>query len=231
MSGQASANNLGDYYRDGSAIGPGSQRHLREVPSSSSLHSGSDIHNAQAPRYRSMAGLSQWGAGSQYGGGGGIGAIHNPFLGGTPGGSAYGAPDAPMASQTHLNNPYGMMGNPRNTMMPMMSDFNGSNPFMGSGMQQAPAGRPQTLNPRISTFSFATTANPFAGAAPPAPSSDPDPSDDDIVRMVSDYLATKDLMTVTKRKVREGVMALFPEADLTDKTTLINESIDRLLTA
>ncbi len=168
-----------------------------------------------------MAGLSQWGAGSAYGGG--PVPIHNPFMAATPAGSDYGG----MANNyMGVNNPYmmGVAGPPRNSVMTGLNDYNGGN------MQQQPQ-RPQTLARPISTFSFATTANPFSNNATPPANQSEDPTDDEIVQMVSDYLSTRDLMTVTKRKVREGVIGLFPRADLSNKTTFINQSIDRLLTA
>jgi chitin synthase len=178
-----------------------------------------------------MAGLSQWGPGSVYGG---AMPIHNPFLNGTPAASDYGG-QLPMQNNSFLgvNNPYGMMGvmtGPRNSVMTNLNDFNGMG--VGGAWSSNPAlppQRPQTLARPISTFSYATTANPFGGSAGPRPNLNENPSDEDIVQMISEYLATKDLMTVTKRQTREQTIGLFPNANLSDKVKFINESIDRLL--
>jgi chitin synthase len=58
-----------------------------------------------------------------------------------------------------------------------------------------PAAQPQQ---RMSTFSLATTVNPFAGG-PSTPSSNPNPSDEELFTALRQYLATQDLMTVTKK--------------------------------
>lgn len=54
------------------------------------------------------------------------------------------------------------------------------------GMQQRP----------MSTFSLATSVNPFAG-----PSMNPNPSDDELINALRNYLSTQDLMSVTKKSV------------------------------
>ena len=46
----------------------------------------------------------------------------------------------------------------------------------------------------MSTFSMATSVNPFAG-----PSMNPNPSDKDLVTALRQYLSTQDLMTLTKK--------------------------------
>jgi chitin synthase len=131
-----------------------------------------------------------------------------PFvpMGGGPGsvtGSDYGAQMAmpgPMAYQ-HTGSVYGMMPAmpampmaPRNTVMSMgMFGANASGsqagdfaPPMAPGMQ----GRP------MSTFSMATSVNPFAT---PSPSMNPNPNDEELISALRQYLSTQDLMTVTKK--------------------------------
>jgi chitin synthase len=46
----------------------------------------------------------------------------------------------------------------------------------------------------MSTFSMATSVNPFAG-----PSMNPNPTDDELFNALRTYLSTQDLMTVTKK--------------------------------
>jgi len=82
---------------------------------------------------------------------------------------------------------------PRNTMMTGMNMFDGGSihgsqsgaipPFMG-------------LQRPTSTFSMATSVNPFAG-----PSMNPNPTDDDLFNALRNYLSTQDLMSVTKKFV------------------------------
>jgi chitin synthase len=125
-----------------------------------------------------------------------------PFMpfGGGPGsvtGSEYG--QMPMAvPYQHTGSVYGMMPSmpmaPRNTVMSlnMLGNTSGSQagdfaPPMAPGMQ---AGRP------MSTFSMATSVNPFAT---PSPSMNPNPSDEELVSALRQYLSTQDLMTVTKK--------------------------------
>ena len=58
-------------------------------------------------------------------------------------------------------------------------------PPLGGGLQ-----RP------MSSFSMATSVNPFAG-----PSMNPNPSDEELFNALPNYLSTQDLMTVTKKWV------------------------------
>ena len=137
------------------------------------------------------------------------GAPQLPFIpiGGGPGsvtGSDYG--QMPMAMMPPLGyqntgSMYGMMPPnpvPRNTVMSGMNMFGGSMsgsqaggvppslPPLGGGIQQRP----------MSTFSMATSVNPFAG-----PSMNPNPSDEELFSALRNYLSTQDLMTVTKKWV------------------------------
>lgn len=155
----------GDFYRDTNAMSQkGSHSHFPAAASQSQM--------------------------SQYGGG----LPHLPFMpfGGGPGstaGSEYGGIHVGMPQLPHQNtgSVYGMMPNaPRNTVMTNMNMFgrDGITPqFTGAG-----GTRP------MSTFSMATSVNPFAG-----PSMNPDPTDDDLFSALRNYLSTQDLMTVTKK--------------------------------
>lgn len=112
---------------------------------------------------------------------------HNPFdspSGGSDRGSMHLHPQTmypPYASPgMHAPSPGpGMMGMgaPRNTIM---SNLGG----MGGG------------NRGMSTYSLATTANPLMQSAPPQPSENPDPTDDEIMMVLRRYLSSRDLMSV-----------------------------------
>jgi chitin synthase len=107
----------------------------------------------------------------------------------------------PMSSMPYQNTAsmYGMpsmMGAQQSTMMAGLNMFGG--PVLG-GMSPSPSamGVPPSAagNQRpLSTFSFATSVNPFAG-----PSQNPDPSDEELFQALRNYLSTQDLMTVTKK--------------------------------
>lgn len=205
----------------------------------------------QDPRVASMAGLSQWGAGSVYGMPPNPMFAQNPFMGvgGSPLGSDYGGMAHSMGGSNMIGmggpppSQYGMMGGmmmptnqaPRNSMMTNLNDFTGAPSIImpqgtgGSGMGPH-GGMPSMVRP-YSTYSLANTANPFGDAPPePAPLNfTSDPTEDDVLKTLKADLACQDLTTVTKRKIRELVMSKYPNADLTGKTKFINESIDRLL--
>ena len=124
-----------------------------------------------------------------------------PFMpfGGGPGsvaGSDYGHMGMQMMPQMGYQNTGSMFGMmpPSASMMSGMNMFGGSN--HGSQYGAVPPSMPilgQGQRP-MSTFSMATTANPFAG-----PSMNPSPSDDDLFNALRGYLSTQDLMTVTKK--------------------------------
>ena len=136
-----------------------------------------------------------------------------PFMpfGGGPGsvtGSDYGAhPQMPMAMGAmpyqQTGSVYGMMPQgmpmaPRNTVMSlgMFGNATGGSqagdfaPPMAPGMMQG-GGRP------MSTFSLATTMNPFAGG----PNMSENPSDEELFSALRTYLSTQDLMSITKKCV------------------------------
>ena len=68
----------------------------------------------------------------------------------------------------------------------------------GAGVEGGLA--PQMTGPQaggmrpMSTFSMATSVNPFSG-----PNMNPDPTDDELFTALRNYLSTQDLMSVTKK--------------------------------
>ena len=70
------------------------------------------------------------------------------------------------------------------------SQMGGYPPPQGMMPPQAPGMRQN----RMSTFSMATSVNPFAG-----PSMNPNPSDEEVFGALRNYLSTQDLMSVTKK--------------------------------
>ncbi|KAJ3836134.1 chitin synthase [Lentinula raphanica] len=211
----------GDYYRDtnltmNSRSNPnlftGSQQSLSNLS-----HQGGQPYAAPQLPFMPFSGGPGSAAGSDYGG-------HMPMgpmmpMGYQNTGSMYGMPMGmgmnPMMSPAAMD--------PRTTMMANMmtgGSFGGSQsggfapPTMPASQEQRP----------LSTFSMATTVNPFAG-----PSLNPNPSDDELFAALRSYLSTQDLMTVTKKTAREAMNAKFPKADLTSRKDFLNKSIDTIL--
>ncbi|KAL0070282.1 hypothetical protein AAF712_002774 [Marasmius tenuissimus] len=217
------ASQAGDYYRDTNlTMNNSSNPNLRSKASNSNLsHRG-----GQQPS------MSQYGGGPFMGGYGGGGSVH---------GSDYGAPALPMMPQMmpyqNTGSMYGMMPpgpmNPQSMMlgnfgmMPTGGSFGGSQSGHSMTGGFAPPAMPAAQQ-RMSTFSLATTVNPFAGG-PSTPSSNSNPSDDELFTALRQYLATQDLMTVTKKTAREAIAARFPQADLTSRKDFLNKSIDSIL--
>jgi chitin synthase len=107
----------------------------------------------------------------------------------------------PMA-QMHTGSMYGMMppghmSMPMNPMVPNMNMLGGSfGGSQGGGFGGVPPSLPPLgLQQRpLSTFSLATTTNPFMG-----PSNSTNPTDEELINALRNYLSTQDLMTVTKK--------------------------------
>ncbi|KAF9266073.1 glycosyltransferase family 2 protein [Marasmius fiardii PR-910] len=212
------ASQAGDYYRDTNLTMNNSSNPNLRLGSKAS-HSNLS-HNGQQP-------MSQYGGGPFMGGGG---SIH---------GSDYGGAAVPMLPPMmpyqNTGSMYGMMPamGPQSMMMgnfgmmPTGGSFGGSQ----SGHSMTGGFAPPTMpaaQQRMSTFSLATTVNPFAGG-PSTPSSNPNPSDEELFTALRQYLGTQDLMTVTKKTAREAIMARFPQADLTSRKDFLNKSIDTIL--
>ncbi|KAF8634627.1 hypothetical protein AX15_000804 [Amanita polypyramis BW_CC] len=202
------ASQSGDYYRDTNVMNR-SNPNLRHLGSSSQLsHSNASQHGAGVPQLPLM-----------------------PF-GGGPGsvtGSDFGHAAMPMASPAYTGSMYGMM--PTVPMMPQMTGMTGMNMFGGSFNGSQAGGVPPSLPPLgasqqrpVSTFSFATSVNPFAG-----PSMSIDPTDEELYNALRNYLSTQDLMTVTKKTAREAIIARFPRADLSSRKDFLNQAIDKIL--
>jgi len=111
-------------------------------------------------------------------------------------------------------------------MVGNMNVFGNSGGSQSGGFGGVPPSIPQMgLQQRpMSSFSLATTVNPFAG-----PSMNPNPTDDDLFSALRNYLSTQDLMTVTKKTAREAIMARFPKAELASRKDFLNQSIDAIL--
>ncbi|KZV80788.1 glycosyltransferase family 2 protein [Exidia glandulosa HHB12029] len=220
------ASQSGDYYRDTNLTFNNSSNPNLRVPGSQSQRNTM----MNPPQLQTNFGP------------GGFGSRPGSAMGNTPGSAGLLGMGLPAGSTTSLS-------------MPFMSPFAGGPPSVhgsdyGGGMPSAGAfaspmsygvpsiyGMPATaMNPfgarPLSTFSLATTVNPFAasaGGGTVAPSMNPTPSDDELVTALRSYLATQDLMSVTKKTTREALAARFPKADLTSRKDFINESIDRIL--
>ncbi|KAF9007947.1 chitin synthase-domain-containing protein [Cyathus striatus] len=210
------ASQAGDYYRDTNVMHSShSHSNLRHGGSQLS-HSNVSLHGQPImPQYAApQLPFMPFG--------GGPGSIAGSDFGGNHMGMSM---PGPMMYQ-NTGSVYGMM--PPGAMMPNMNMFTGGS--FGGSQSGGVGGIPPSLPPpsglqqRMSTFSLATTVNPFAG-----PSMSTDPTDDELFSALRNYLSTQDLMTVTKKTAREAIMARFPKADLTTRKDFLNKSIDKIL--
>ncbi|KAJ3513631.1 hypothetical protein NLJ89_g2840 [Agrocybe chaxingu] len=214
------ASQSGDYYRDTNiTYNNSSNPNLRLGGGSQQSHSNISHHTNQQQ------------AMSQYG------PPQLPFMpfpgGGSDSGSIYGHMPMNMMTPMGYQNTGSMYGMippgmpPRNPMMDM-NMFGGGGSMSGSQIGAVPPSLPPLgggLQQRpMSTFSMATSVNPFAG-----PSQNPNPSDEELFNALRNYLSTQDLMTVTKKTAREAIMARFPKADLAPRKDFLNQSIDKIL--
>jgi chitin synthase len=67
---------------------------------------------------------------------------------------------------------------------------------MGAPRNTVMSGLAGMANPRMSSYSLATTANPLQAAIPLEPTDDPEPSDTEVLGVLRRYLAQQDLMSV-----------------------------------
>ncbi|KAG6809077.1 hypothetical protein H0H92_001693 [Tricholoma furcatifolium] len=204
------ASQSGDYYRDTNlTMNNNSNPNLRL---GGSQQSHSNMSHAQP--------ISQYGAPQLpiMPFGGGTGSVH--------GGSDYGGVPMGMPQMPYQNTGsiYGMM--PGMGMNPMMANMFAGGSMNGSQSGFAPPSAPALAGQQrpMSSFSLATTVNPFAG-----PSTSTNPTDDELFNALRNYLSTQDLMTVTKKTAREAIMARFPKADLSSRKDFLNQSIDTIL--
>jgi chitin synthase len=196
------ASQSGDYYRDTNLV---------------SQKTGASNMSERLRKQGSNSNMSQYAAQQQMYGGGMPQLPFMPFAGG-PGsvaGSDYGGQQMQMPPMGFQNTGGSMYGSMYGTA-PMMPQYTGSMygvpqiPAVGQfgemgGSQSglgAPSAPAMSMNQRpMSTFSMATTVNPFAGG----PSMNPNPSDDELFTALRNYLSTQDLMTVTKKYVAHEV--------------------------
>ena len=144
-----------------------------------------------------MAGLSMWGPGSEYGG-----PTASPYAQPIqPMHTGQGNPfDSPAMSEYNSLRPPSMFpyqtGYPSPSMNPMDHGPAPRNSVM-SGLNTFASGGPALQN-RFSSYSLATTANPFGGTggAPPAVDDERTPSDDKVLDILKRYLASQDLMSM-----------------------------------
>jgi chitin synthase len=179
------ASQSGDYYRDTNVM---SNRNLRNKSSYSNIS-----HNAGQPTMSQYGGVPQLpqmplgggfngsAIGSDYGG-----AMPMPMLPYQNTGSIYGIPSVGGAPPGVMMSGLNMFGGPiAGGLSPSQSAVGAHPPSLPSaGVDQRP----------LSTFSYATTVNPFAG-----PSQNPEPTDEELFQALRNYLSTQDLMTVTKK--------------------------------
>ncbi|SCV67156.1 BQ2448_5802 [Microbotryum intermedium] len=109
-------------------------------------------------------------------------------------------------------------------------------PPQGMGFDSPP--QPMSSLPRrqsdMSAFSFSnfpasTSMYSMAAFHAPQISQSTSPSDEELVATLKAYLASQDLMKVTKRTAREGLQALYPLAQLGPRKDAINAMIDGVL--
>ncbi|ORY23277.1 chitin synthase-domain-containing protein [Naematelia encephala] len=241
-----------DFYRDSSPLRPRhSSRNLWQMgygpsirPSNSNPYLADDMARSRLP---SMAGMSMWGDGSVYGGP--AGQAPNPFNQPPPG-----FMQPPYLQPMHTGPSMGMMGMgmPMNPFGSLASRSDAGSlrpptfypPYPGPGQSQmmgmgAPRGSVMTnlggpVGPqqRDSSYSLAMSGAGAPGGGEslvPVPSEKSDPSDEEILGVLRRFLASQDLMTVTKRQTRQAIFGLFPNADLESRTAWVNENIDKIL--
>jgi len=195
----------GDYYRDTNLThNSSSNPNLRFPPNQ---HSASGHSHQAGSAYGGLPQLPQipFGAGSV------TGSDHGGHMGA---GMGFGMPMMGMPAQSaYAGSMYGgvhgsnfMPGVPRNSVATNLNMFGG-----GGGLMQPPSMAELQQRP-MSTFSLATTANPFATT----PSQSTDPTDEELLQVLRIYLSTQDLMTVTKKcvKAKAVIMTLSVDAYL-----------------
>ncbi|THG97676.1 hypothetical protein EW026_g4373 [Hermanssonia centrifuga] len=205
----------GDYYRDTNLTSKnGSNPNLARPPGSNLSHYGGQPTMSQyaIPQLPFMPFAGGPGSvhGSDYGGQMPM-AAQIPYQGT---GSMYGMPMMPAA----------MPMAPRNTVMTNLNMFGGDPNGSQAGFAPPSAPGMQSQQRPMSTFSMATSVNPFSG-----PNMNSNPSDDDLINALRNYLSTQDLMTVTKKTAREAMQARFPKADLSSRKQFLNDAIDNIL--
>ncbi|KAJ3168219.1 hypothetical protein HDU88_001658 [Geranomyces variabilis] len=151
---------------------------------------------------------------SAYGGGGAVGAGafgHSQYAPSSYGGSAYGGPAAPSAYSGYSPSAYGGGGS-----------VYGGGAAGGGGAYQRP--HPHARNSMLSQGTAFTQQSSYnlGGVGGIGP------SDDDLLRETRRILSTANLMTVTKKQVRDDLGVVFG-TDLTSRKATINGFIEDIL--
>ena len=192
----------GDYYRNTNLTYNNSSNPNLRLPHN--LRSASGHSHPAGSAYGGLPQLPQipFGAGSV------TGSDHGGY---TATGMGFGMPMMGMPAQSaYAGSAYGgvpgpnfMPGAPRNSVATNLNMFGG-----GGGLMQPPSMAELQQRP-MSTFSLATTANPFANM----PSQSTDPTDEELLQVLRIYLSTQDLMTVTKKCVETKliIMTILPD--------------------
>ena len=183
----AQASQSGDFYRDTNlTFNNSSNPNLRLAPVHQSSNSMSQYGNAppafpqqqfSTPQLPQMPFMPM---------GGGPGSV--------AGGSDYGGMPSMGFPNTQSMYGMGIPTGPRNTVMSNMNMLGGGG--SGSFNGAPPSAMPNMTmgQQRMSTFSMATSVNPFA-----SPSQSTDPTEEELLGVLRHYLSTQDLMTVTKK--------------------------------
>ena len=177
-----------DYWRDSSPLGPGhASRNLRmAVANASQPTFAPPIHNRQ-----SVAGLSMWGVGSNYGDMAMPPPLHPHLTGGSnPFDSPAGMMPPMSMGYPPMPNMYGLPGPPS---MGAMSAGHYALPLPQRPSMMPP---PPVLSHRASMYSVAASIAARPKGPIPSPSQNSSPSDGEIVTMARKYLASQDLMTL-----------------------------------
>ncbi|KAJ1581371.1 hypothetical protein NDA11_001953 [Ustilago hordei] len=189
-------------------------------------------------------GMGSMGMGSMYGMPGSSTSIYgmaNPMMGNATG-SMYAMPPMlgnPLAAMSHHSPANSDIGLAMPLSQQNTGNKNNDSNIWAQQEQQQQQQQPSSASPDggarpISTYSALNASNPFAAAPAPAralPINDAaDPTDEEIKAAVQTYLANQpSLMNVTKRSVREALVAAFPNAELGGKKQMINKAIDATL--
>jgi chitin synthase len=115
---------------------------------------------------------------------------------------------------------------PMDNRMSMMSAANYSAPMPRTGYAQPPSG---SASPRALPKKAPATTQ--AAVAPPTGNSSngKEPTDEQLLAEIKSILATANLMTLTKKQVREDLSARFGGQDLKPRRAAINAIIDDVL--
>lgn len=118
---------------------------------------------------------------------------------------------------------------PMDNRMSMMSAANYSAPVPRAGFAQPPSG---SASPRPVPKKVPAAVTQASAAPPPSASASTnskEPTDEQLLAEIKGILATANLMTLTKKQVREDLSARFGGQDLKPRRAAINAMIDDVL--